>query len=76
LAFPNGDPSSALSSAKQFVDDDILESYLKRNTDLRVYGLQPKFRVSQAHPSVNGDLIPRINTGVRGALREIFGRIE
>jgi len=65
-AFAGGGPAPALRSAKQFVDDDVLERYLKRNTDLRVYGLQPTFRVSQAHPSVNGDLIPRINTGVRG----------
>ena len=53
------------SSARDYVTDDVLENYLNRQVDLKIYGLQPKFRVGQAHPSVNGDVIPRINTGVR-----------
>ena len=52
-------------AAKDTVSDDRVEAYLNRTVDLRMYGLQPKHRVGQAHPSVNGDLIGRINTGVR-----------
>ena len=35
------------------------------NVDLDIYGLTPKHRLLNAHPSINGDLIGRINTGVR-----------
>jgi hypothetical protein len=50
------------------VTDDRVEAYLTRSLDLGLYGLQPKHRVGQAHPSVNGDVIGRINTGVRTGL--------
>ena len=33
--------------------------------DLDLYGLTPKHHIMSAHPSVNGELIGRINTGVR-----------
>ena len=53
--------------------DGILEKQMTRRVDLRLYGLQPKHHVHQAHPSINDDLINRINTGslaVRPNVRE------
>ena len=63
------DPAPGLriphSAFMDLVVDGVVEEQLQRKVDLRLYGLQPKHHFNQAHPSINDDLIGRINTGVR-----------
>jgi dimethylaniline monooxygenase (N-oxide forming) len=42
------------------------EMQLRGIVDLDLYGLTPRHHLLSAHPSINGELIGRINTGVRG----------
>ena len=48
------------------VQNAVIEHTLQSAVDLNLYGLMPKHRLLSAHPSINGELIGRINTGVRG----------
>ena len=49
------------------VKNGLFEASLQSAQDLNLYGLMPKHRLLSAHPSINGELIGRINTGVRTA---------
>ena len=63
---PAGDAAaSVVEMLPMWAKNTIAEGELSRNLDLSLYNLQPKHRLLQAHPSINGELIGRINTGVR-----------
>ena len=59
--------ASVVEMLPMWAKNTIAEGELSRNLDLSLYNLQPKHRLLQAHPSINGELIGRINTGVRAS---------
>ena len=57
-------PRSARSATMDFMQDEVVDASARRRIDLRLFGLQPKHRVQQAHLSINDELVGRLNTGV------------
>jgi hypothetical protein len=65
LAAGSGGPPRLVNLVPYWLRNMIVESQLQSTVDLRLYNLMPKHHILSAHPSINGDLIGRVNTGVR-----------